>query len=231
METRQLRILTGQFHQGVDPIDRENKNDLATSEENKSDLVVTLTAIGPLLAIYLYFLGISYEYALFYYLGSSLGSVEIPINDTLVYSYGALLHVSLWNVALWILLTVAILVLLFGDRSSVLIKAVFLLIAVLLFPVSSRVANSYAYQQAVRLTWHPEKMVFFTFKDKTSIPKGLQTANDSDGLILVLQTTNKVVAMDRIADQADPSAQNYLYILEMSDLSSIRIRFQGVSEQ
>lgn len=75
-----------------------------------------------------------------------------------------------------------------------------MLIAVLLFPVSSRVANSYAYQQAVRLTWHPDKMVFFTFKDKTTMPIGLQTANNSDGLILILQTADKVVAMDRIAD-------------------------------
>lgn len=208
----------------------EIKNDRVATE-NTNDLVVTLTAIGPLLAIYLYFLGVSYEYALFYYLGFSLGSVEIPINDTLVYSYGALLHVSLWNVALWMLLTVAILVLLFGNRSRVLIKAVFLLIAVLLFPVSSRVANSYAYQQAVRLTWHPEKMVFFTFKDEISLPEGLLKANDNDGLILVLQTTDKVVAMDRIADQNHPSAQNYLYILELSDLSSTRIQFQGVSEQ
>ena len=201
------------------------------SKENTNDLIVTLTAIGPLFAIYLYFLGVSYEYALFYYLGFSLGSVEIPINDTLVYSYGALLHCSFWNLALWILLAVAILVLLFGDRSRHLVKVVFLIVAVLLFPVSSGVASSYAHQQAVRLTWYPEKMVFFTFKDKTTMPIGLQTANDSDGLILILQTADKVVAMDRIADQAHPSAQNYLYVLELSDLSSMRIRFQGVNDK
>lgn len=197
-----------------------------------NDLIVTLTAIAPLMAIYLYFLGISYLYSLAYYLGFSLGSVEIPINYTFVYSYGALIHFSLWNIILWVLLSIIIALAVLFDRRSRFIQIILLVIVVLLFPVSSRVAKSYAHERAVQVTWHPEKMVFFTFKDKTSIPTDLQKkASEGDGLILVMETADKIIAMDRIASEGDESALNSLYIIRLKDLSSARISFMGVSQE
>src|ERR1700735_4099520 len=87
-----------------------------TEADKLSNLIVSLTALGPLFAVYLYFLGLSYEYALFYYLGLSLSSVEIPLNYTLVYSYGALIQMTFWNFVLWILLIAAVGLLLFAGR-------------------------------------------------------------------------------------------------------------------
>lgn len=193
----------------------------ASPSSSSGDFLVALTGITPALAVYLYFLGVSYAYYLFSHFGLSLNSVDIPIYYFFVFSYGAIINFSGWNILLWsLLLGLCASALLFDLKDSRL-RILLLVVVLALFPISAQVSATYAQQQAREQIENPSRIVHFIFKGTPSYD--LNKDNDEGNLVLLFDTSDKVVAFRA---RRDESALMQVYIVPLSEVSEVRIRLQ-----
>lgn len=94
------------------------------------------------------------------------------------------------------------------------------IITLILFPISSGVAASYARAEATAFARQRDRTVRFVFKTESTPSDSLKQANDDDELFPLMVTADKVFAA-RVPD--DPAADMDIFIVPITDTSEVRI--------
>jgi hypothetical protein len=213
-----------------------------TQQSEDSGVFSTLATpvlIIDLVAVFLFYLGWTYIYFLYYHFGINVHALNIPIYYFFVYAHPVIAENELSFFVAGIILLIVLLFInnntrLLGtrcrwlsDRAPLIRKGVLIIFALALFPLSFQLARTTADRNAAEMRSGNAKTVYFTFKPETisSYPEEVRQANETGALKLLLQTKDRfIVFYQPVTEEAQlPIASTYVVFNADIRLATIKM--------
>lgn len=216
------------------------------SDENQGLLSTLLTPILiiDIVAIFLFCLGWTYIYFLYYHFGINVHALDIPVYYFFIYAYPVIAGNVLWFVALIII--VIFFLISFRKctehirnryrqfpKDEQLLRCIVAIFLLACFPLSFYLAQKSAEESAADMRSGNAKTIRFGFKEDSvkSFPQDLVDANNAGRLKLLTQTPNIFIVFLQPDTEEEVLPYGSTYVVFNSDIHLATIKMGNVRKK